>query len=127
MPIKPTADHLAAAARSFDTTEPLTFLRHAGPDDVYHRGSGTGGALLVIPGLWDTMPEALFAALRSRRRANVTGRCPQCDAAVDIMGAAMHHDSDCIVGDEHLRPAIEAWVWQVGAYARGRRIVEDPA
>ena len=122
------ADRTAAASRAFDSSAgPLTFLKHIGSDDVYHRGPEQGGAIFAIPGMWETMPPNLLAALRARRRANVTGRCPACGAAVDAGSGTIRHESFCAAGDDRLQPALDAWSRRVGSYARGRRIVENPA
>lgn len=122
------ADAIGQAAMGFDPIAgPLTFLKHVGSDDIYHRGPEEGGIIIVVPGLWTSMPDDLLAALRSRRRASATGRCPECEAVVNIAAAAVHHEDYCVVSDDNLVPAITAWARNVGLYARGRRIVEDPA
>lgn len=121
------ADAVADAARAMDPSVPLTFMRHLSDDDVYHRGPEIGGTLYVIPGLWTTMRPALIAALRARRRASVTGRCAECDAVLGLAEGRMCHEPGCPVTDENLRPLVAVWARQVGTYARGRRILEDPA
>jgi hypothetical protein len=121
------ADAIGKVAQGLDPSgEPLTFVRHLGDDDFYHRGPIPGGSVYLIPGLWTAMPADLLAALRTRRRASVTGRCSGCQAVLDLAAGEMRHEPDCPVCDDNLRPMLAAWLHRVGRYARGRRIVEDP-
>ncbi len=120
------ADAIAAAAQGLDPSEPLTFVRHHGDDDVYNRGPELGGVLFFIPGLWTGMPSELLASVRARRTCSVTGRCPSCDACVQLTTGRFAHEPQCHVADDELHPALIAWYRQVGKYARGRRIRETP-
>jgi hypothetical protein len=127
MTIKNTADTVGAQARAFDTSGPLVFVRHLTDEDVYVRESPAGNVLVVMPGLWTTMPDTLLAALRARRAANATGRCPACDGVADLPVTGIAHENTCPAIDDAIGPALYAWGRQVGRYARGRRIAEDPA
>jgi hypothetical protein len=125
---KPTADTSALLSRGFDSASgPLTFLNHVGNDDVYHRGPQPGGIIFAIPGLWDSMPADLLAALRARRHASVTGRCPRCDGVAELARSGIAHENGCHAIDDEIRPLLEAWGRRVGRYACGRRITENPA
>ncbi|WP_435589788.1 hypothetical protein [Micromonospora aurantiaca (nom. illeg.)] len=121
-PDRTAADTAASVSRAVDPGQDLVFIRHIGDDDAYRRGD----ALLVVPGIWTAMPPQLLAVMRDRRACTLTGRCPRCDICVEPATGTFHHEPDCPVGDGHLRPALQAWVWQVGRYARGRRIQETP-
>lgn len=121
------ADAIATAAAAFDCPSPLELLRQFPDDDAYRAGPTPGGALFVIPALWDSMPAPLLTALRARRKTNVTGRCPLCEAVADLAAGQIAHENDCPVTDEQIGPMLAVWSRQVGRYARGRRITEDPA
>ncbi|RZU52668.1 hypothetical protein EV385_4546 [Krasilnikovia cinnamomea] len=120
------ADTIATVARCLDDDGPLVLLARDGNDDLYHRGPVPGGSIYLIPGLWSTMPPDLLRALRARRRADITGRCDACGAALTLSTGQMAHESDCNVGNDRLRPMLSAWLRRVGRYARGRRLTEDP-
>lgn len=125
---RPSADRIGTATRAFDKDSgPLVFLQHNDSDDIYMRKSEASNALFSIPGLWTSMPTNLISALRARRRASVTGRCPDCDGVAELTTGAVWHESRCAVSDDHLAPQLTNWSRAVGLYARGRRIVEDPA
>lgn len=119
------ADTIGKLVRCLDDS-PLTFLRHLGDDDVYHRGPVPGGSLHVIPGIWSGMPPPLLHAMRARRYASITGRCRACTAALSLSDGQMRHERDCTVADDNLRPMLTAWLRRVGRYAWGRRLIEDP-
>lgn len=124
---QPDPKKIAAAARAFDQTAgPLTFERHLDVDDVYLRATDAGNVLIVIPGMRTSMPDTLLNALRARRTANVTGRCPACQGVADAARDAVDHEHFCTATDDRVGPMLESWSRQVGLYARGRRIVEDP-
>lgn len=116
------------------TDEPLTFVRHLGDDDVFHRGPDQGGVAILAPGLWANMPAGLLAAMRARRACAAGYRCPLCgaDRAVTpgsrpgLLRDLFAHEPACPVTDEHLARALAAWERQVGRYARGRRLQEIP-
>lgn len=119
------ADAIGKAAKALDTSEPLEFVRHVGDSDAYVRGPRPGGYLFVLPGIWTGMPADLLAAMRLRRKANVTGRCPRCDACVQPATGTWVHERRCPVADDVLGPRLSRWARQVGP-ARGRRIQEQP-
>lgn len=118
------ADTAANCARAYDSTLPLQFVQHYTDDDLYMRG-GRGGTAFLIMGLWTGMPPDLLAAVRARRAASVTGRCPVCDAAVEVGTGTMVHGRRCPVTNERLCPPFARWLRRVGP-ARGRRIREAP-
>lgn len=120
-----TADAIGKVARGLNGG-PLTFLRHLGDDDAYHRGPNPGGVLFVVPGIWTGMPPQLLATVRARRACSVTGRCLNCDTCVELAAGTFAHEPGCPVADDQLRPALARWGRQVGTYARGRRIRETP-
>lgn len=115
------ADAIAKVTRAVDATEPLEFVKHFDLDDAYKRGR----TLLVIPGIWTGMPTDLLIAMRDRRKATVTGRCPRCDACIEPATGTWRHERRCPVADDLLRPMLTRWARQVGP-ARGRRIQEQP-
>jgi hypothetical protein len=118
-----SADTLAQLAQAMDPAQPVTFVEH-GPDgeDVYKRGT----ALLVVPGLFTSMPPMLLAALRVRRTCDLSGRCPACDACITLASTTVEHEADCVATDDNLAPLLRAWRRDVGHFARGGRIHEDP-
>lgn len=116
------ADAIGKVAHAYDATIPLNFLAHLADDDAYHRGD----CLILLPGIWTGQPQALLDAMRQRRRASATGRCPVCSACIEPATGTWRHEPACIVADDNLRPLLTAWARHVGQYARGRRICEDP-
>lgn len=121
-PDRTLADTIGSIAKLYDSTVPLTFVAHIGDDDAYRSGE----CMLAIPGIWTGMPPRLLAAMRDRRAANVTGRCPACAACIELPTGTWRHEGNCVVADGYLRPMLTAWSRQAGLYARGRRICEDP-
>jgi hypothetical protein len=118
-----SSDKAAAAARVFDrSTGPLTLVTQAINEDAYQRGD----IMIVIPGIWSSMPMDLLRAMRDRRLASVSGRCPACDAVVGVADGLLWHERDCHACDDLLGPKLTAWSKRVGQFARGRRLVEDP-
>lgn len=124
-PGQTVADAIGRAALAIDPSEPLRFIRHLGDEDVYHRGPTPGGALFVLPGIWTGQPPELLAALRTRRRASVTGRCPECGACLELATGTLRHENRCAVADDSLRPMLTRWTRRAGL-VRGRRIQEQP-
>lgn len=120
-----TADVTAAHAQSLDPTRPWEFVGHIDNDDAYLSGPRPGGVLSMVPGIWSGMPDELLVAMRARRKASSTGRCPNCDACVELGTGVFWHEDWCRLTDKHLGPVVAAWVRRVGP-ARGRRLVEDP-
>lgn len=125
-PGRTRADLIGHAARSMDSREPLTFVGHIGDNDVLKRGPTPGGVLIVVPGIWTSMPPILLSALRARRSCSTTGRCRICGEVAALSTVALGHADGCPVLDENLGPLFGAWARQVGSYARGRRIQEIP-
>jgi hypothetical protein len=120
------AHAVAEVARRLDPSLPLTLAKKFPDVDVYQRGDDPDDVLLV-PALWSGMPDSLLATMRARRSCSATGRCPVCDATVDLAEKAVDHEPGCAVADEKVQPVLERWTRQVGMFARGRRITEDPA
>jgi len=120
-----TARHAAEIARVFDGRQPLRFLKHLPNDDAFHRGEQPGGAVISVVGMWDSMPPPLLDAVRARREASLTGRCPTCDAVCDVRTGAFWHENDCHAGDPMIERPMVAWARKVGRFARGRRLLED--
>jgi hypothetical protein len=105
--------------------EPAIFVQH-GPDgdDVFQRGK----TLIVVPGLFTTMPAPLLAALRARRSCAVSRQCPACglrgEVSADGESLRFEHENDCAVMDDNLKPLLHAWRRDAGP-ARGQRIQEN--
>jgi hypothetical protein len=121
-----TADTIAQMSRLMDDRQPPAFLEHVGLDDAYTRGDPPNQTLVIVPGIWSSMPPALLTAMRARRAFPFTGRCALCDAVADLAASAVHHEHDCPVGDTLLTRALRRWSMRVGQYARGRRLQECP-
>jgi hypothetical protein len=113
----------------YDHPSDITLVEQTANEDVFQRQFAEGSALILVPGIWDSMPPDLLALVRARRGASLTGHCPVCAAEPEpVNGAlAMRHEDFCEVTDDHLGPRLAAWSRRVGQYARGKRIVEDPA
>lgn len=115
------ADAVAKAAHAFDSVEPLRFVRHVGDDDLYSRGS----VAFVLPGIWTKMPPDLLALMRARRSCSAFGRCPSCDACIDLASGVWAHEYKCPISDDRLCPILSQWARRVGL-VRGHRICELP-
>jgi len=76
--------------------EPIVFLRRLGDDDVFHRGPMPGGTLIVVPGIWASMPPPLLAATRARRACAATGRCTACGACLALATGTLVHEPGCL-------------------------------
>lgn len=112
-----------------DSPGTLTLVQQLPNDDVYRTGPTPDNTLYVIPGLWSGMPNDVLQLLRARRKASVTGTCPICGATAEVgeQRRTMAHEDFCGTADDYLGPKLATWAREVGTYARGRRLAEDPA
>lgn len=97
--------------------------------DAYSCG-GKGGTLQLVPSIWDSMPANVLAAILARRVANLTGRCPSCDAVVDVTSKRRlecAHEPRCTASNEGMRAEVERSGIESKRLYSGRRLLDsDP-
>jgi hypothetical protein len=86
----------------------IKLFRTIGTDDIYTaKTEDNANVLCVVPGLSIAAPRDVREWMRQRVEANLTGRCPACDACVtatqNITGTIKHEDS-CTIS------TLPAWV-----------------